>query len=405
MDRRQPELSPGAARARQAAMLMLALLVALVGIIGALLLFPPRAGAPGGIAGDASPSGRSSPSPFASTGGSGTPATRSPSQATPQTPSESERPTQAPLTAGPTIGATPNAPSPTWGRIGRIDTDMSIMSVVGFAGGYVAVGDRGLEGGAFAFSANGRHWQTGPLSETVQDCAGNPTNDAYVTGAATDGRRVLVLGKRLQFTPETCGDPELGIGAGAITWLSNDGQTWTRSSDFAHVHAIASHAWAIPGGGWELSASSWDRPTAIWQSPDGLAWHESASVPEQIGSSGRGSADVAGTRLLNVLPDDGPLQLVTSSDGINWSPLPAQPAVAGQAEVTAILAPAGSGRPWIVVTATDPMGSSIWASADLGAWTRHAFPGQRVVTNIMPTTDGYLASAERFDLHELVCDG
>jgi hypothetical protein len=328
-----------------------------------------------------------------------------PPSAAPETPSGTP-PGTPPVAPSPTISATPDAPSPTWNRVGRIGNgEISIMSVVGFAGGFVAVGDRGLEGGTFAFSADGREWQVGSLSETIQDCAGNPTNDAFVSGAASDGQRILVLGKRLGYTTEICSDPDQGVGAGAITWQSTDGQTWTRSSDFAHVHAIASHAWPIPGGGWEVSVSSWDRPSAIWQSADGLSWHETASFPEQVGSSIHGTADAAGMRLLEVQPDEEPLRLVTSSDGVNWSALNAQPAVSKFSYVKGMLSPAGAGMPWIIVSAEDLVGSAIWTSADLGAWTKHAFPGRRIVTNIVAISDGYLATAERFGFYEIACDG
>jgi hypothetical protein len=322
------------------------------------------------------------------------------------TPGLTAAPQTQPATPTGTIGATPGAAAPTLSRIGRVgDDDLSITSVVGFAGGFVAVGDRGVEGATFAFSVDGREWQVGSLAETIEDCGGDPTNDAYVSGATTDGQRVLVLGKRLEYTAEICNDPESGVGAGAITWLSSDGTTWSRSSDFAHVHAIASHAWPIPAGGWEVSVDSWDRPSSIWQSADGLSWNEVASFPEQVGSSIRGTADGAGTRLLEVQPDEEPLRFVTSTDGVDWTALRAQPAVSEFSFVTGVLSPAGAGMPWVVVTADEVVGSSIWTSTDLGAWAQHDFPGRRIVTNIVAISDGYLATADRADRYFIQCDG
>lgn len=308
-----------------------------------------------------------------------------------------------PATTPPTVPPHPDT-APTWTHIGESGDDAFIVGVAGFSAGYV-VAYEDLDGAAFAFSPNGRDWEVGQLGEPTASCDGSPTPDSFGTGVATDGQAVLILGGTLEFTAENCGNPDLGFGGGVVTWLSTDGLTWTRSEPFAHRHAIARHAWPIPGGGWEVVTSSFDAPTTIWQSADGSAWEEVASFPEQVGYSSRGAADAAGTRLLEVQADEEPLRLMSSTDGVNWTALPAQPALSEFAFVTDILPSTGAARPWIVVTADDLVGSSIYASASLGSWARHDFPGQRIVTSILASAGGYLATAERVDRYFGECDG
>jgi hypothetical protein len=290
---------------------------------------------------------------------------------------------------------------PGWRQIGAFTLDAFIVGVVGIATGYVvALEDR--NGAAIWFSADGHEWRAGSLAQQVPGCSGALTPDSYGSGASGDGQRAAVFGGLLAFTPQNCASPDLGFSGGGVVWLTSDGATWVRSSPFAQRESIIDDVWPMPGGGWEASVSSFERPTAVWQSTDGLSWNQVATFAGQVGESSRADVAADGTRLLAGRLPTGETALFSSSDGVAWDPLPAQPTFGDDESVIEVIAPA-TGGDWLVVT-IDPAGSGLWVSADLGAWQRRAFTGDRIVTNIIGRGAGYIASAERADLYFQACD-
>jgi hypothetical protein len=317
------------------------------------------------------------------------------------TPSATPTVTPPPATASPMASPAPQVGGPGWTEIGRAgNRSTEITGVVGFSGGYVVSGDDSTHGASYWFSADGQEWQRGVLAEKVDDCAGEPTWDAYTSGAASDGTRLIILGKQLLYDPVACANSELG--GGVIAWTSVDGRNWTRSEPFAHTHAIFSRAWSVPGGGWEGLVDSWDQPTSVWRSEDGVRWVQATSFPAMQGYAGAAAVGRDGRRLLASERDEQPV-LLSSTDGSSWGPLSSGPDFGRHAWVNGIVPPDEGGR-WLVVT-EEAERSVIHHSADLSSWTKQPFPAARVISHIRSTSAGYLASAERADRYFSECDG
>lgn len=276
--------------------------------------------------------------------------------------------------------------------------------MLGFAGGYLAVGTHSQRGAVYWFSDDGREWQRGVLAETTADCSGEPTYDAYVSGAASDGHGLIVTGKQFVFNSETCGDPDAGVGGGLLSWTSIDGRNWTRSESFGHRHAIMSRPWTTPDGGFEGLADSWDMPTALWQSADGIEWTQAASFPEMHGWSGAAAISAKGVRLLASRTADDRHVLLSSTNGRDWTALASAPDIPAYAEIISLLHVRHNDE-WVVITVGEPTGSVIYSSSDLSSWSRTPFPQPRFIRSIAVGPTGYVVSAERQDRYDIACDG
>jgi hypothetical protein len=199
----------------------------------------------------------------------------------------------------------------------------------------------------------------------------------------------MVLGKTFASDAQNCAGDD-GVGGGVVTWLTTDGETWLQSEQFGHEHALADDAWRVPDG-WEVLTASWDAPSRVWHSVDGRTWEQRAALEQTY----TGDADATGVRLV-----ERGARLHTSTDGVAWHQLGRQPNNAGY--LTEIVAPV-SGSEWILAYETDT-GSAIWTSPDLRGWRERSFPERRVITHLVATSAGFVASAEREDRYHVVCD-
>lgn len=306
------------------------------------------------VAGCATP-GASSPPPSS-------PATRTPAATVSPSGSPAPKPatTQPPLDpAGATwirLGSAPSAGAP---------AGSSILSIVGFAGGYAATGSLEGRGPAAWFSPDGVTWTAAPLGSLVVNCpdwgpegdetAGRLVPDADQRAIATDGTEVVIVGEVGDYAGQPCGRLR------PVAWHSADGRTWQRSDPFpaeaGDLRAIA--VWAVQGG-WQAASE-----TALWASPDGLAW-------ERIGDRPTGAEVIAGapdgTVLATTLdPDSGRRDLLVSSDGRAWTSADAPDGFCGG--ITQIVPPALMGRDdWVFVGDL-----RLCTSPDLARWFATSF--------------------------------
>jgi hypothetical protein len=332
----------------------------------------------------------------------------------PATPAPSPSPAAAPTPSStpssvPTPAATPVAISDlAWERVTTIEGVALGGDMVGFAGGYVVLGESGV-----LWSADGEAWTAIPIPSRV-------------VSIATDGRTVLLVGSEErdcagECPPETtgCGGPTCK--ATPIAWRSTDGLRWERSKawpvapvDTDAYMALDSTAWAVPTGGWDVVLSYVTGDTGhligVFHSNDGISWAAlpgapPASIPGSAENSswGPGAADAAGRRVLAgwaLAGDPVIAALYTSADGESWIWLEGFPEPGLM--VSDVVAPTARDRPlWLVAGtgAIDPEDNSgkptAWVSPDLVEWSGQSLAmgdaANGTLGALAPTGFGYVA--------------
>jgi hypothetical protein len=201
---------------------------------------------------------------------------------------------------------------------------------------------------------------------------------------ATDGKEVLVVGG---YFHEPCPTPPRGDeGApgeicdySPITWISDDGATWTAGyPDSVTGEFVA--AWPAASGGWDAASSTWYGDCLggqdLWHSDDGLAWAQltpSPPAPWEGYDPGVpvGIASASGRSLLAASERGGDgTTLSTREDGGSWTVLEDFP---GQGVlVWAGVPPVGGMTRWVLGGGQGPLeGPTVpvaWSSEDLVSW-------------------------------------
>jgi hypothetical protein len=368
------------------------------------------------------------------------PSPSSPSLPSAAVPSPTTAPTQSgPATTTPAPTALPASPSPStaaaiaWHKLAVLPTDASgVTGLVGFRGGYVAVA---RDGGVWS-SSNGSAWTMRRLPmPTVPTASGGMGIE--LQGAASDGRRVVIVGGYPHGPCRAVGEGETGGGPACpyrpISWVSTDGRSWTSNDPGASPQAPAGYTqgaeftavWAVPTGGWDAAVSWWQGEALhgrdLMHSADGLHWTPLQPPPGAVIAnsdpfpwSHAGAADASGTRLVwqnwmdfsGVVSGDGRMvaSVSTSPDGMHWTAATTFPG--DGAEVDAGLAGTGSPAHWLLAGKTrvpdGPDAAPVaWQSPDGQTWTSTQLPenaGSSVTPwSLVATPTGYVAVGATWD--------
>ena len=136
-------------------------------------------------------------------------------------------------------------------------------ALVGFDGGYVALGSLpitgppGSEPAAF-FSADGVSWAETPLATMVPNCpdwgpaGAEDVPDAEHRSIATNGSEVVIVGEEAPHDAAGCANVAASVRP--VAWYSPDGRTWQRSAPFVvgGLNSRATAVWAVPRG-WQAA--------------------------------------------------------------------------------------------------------------------------------------------------------
>jgi hypothetical protein len=195
-------------------------------------------------------------------------------------------------------------------------------------------------------------------------------------------------------------------------WTSSDGAAWS-------IHPMATTAFTFPvalasgADGTVLAVGRSGKAPVAWTSVDGVAWDRHA-VPVQGGNgvAERMTAVVAGERGYLAGGSVGPelldrgARFWTSADGIDWQPVPDDPAAFANAEVRAITT-FGDGfvAVGVVGTAQEQSGAVAWTSPDGVTWTRvddPSFADGLAVAVVAAPSGGLVAVGSDLDRREAV---
>lgn len=229
--------------------------------------------------------------------------------------------------------------------------------LVGFAGGYVALGEVDRGGPVAWFSENGRSgsWSATPLARLQLNCPGRGPDgpeffwDAVTRAIATNGREVIVVGAA-----------STRCGSRPAAWHSRDGRSWERSMAFGEgADATATAAWSTPAG-WQTMTD-----TGIWESADGLAWRQIATL--SMGTDVVAAAADGTVLAIRQQTDLGTIGPVVSHDGITWTPVVVPEPCAS---ATRIIPPSSPGLDaWVLIGDL-----ALCTSVDLTTWTKTSMP-------------------------------
>jgi hypothetical protein len=196
------------------------------------------------------------------------------------------------------------------------------------------------------------------------------------------------------------------------SWTSPDGSDWTihpmGATDFTFPVAIA----ARDDGPVIAVGRSGSEPVA-WTSDDGIAWiRHSVPTPEDSDVPERMTAVVATDRGFLAGGSAGPelfdrhARFWISEDGVEWQPVPDDPAAFANAEVRSVAgSPDGYVAVGVVGTAQEPTGAVAWTSADGTTWRRvddSALDGGIAVSVIAAPFGGFVAVGSDLDRRNAV---
>jgi hypothetical protein len=339
-----------------------------------------------------------------------------------------EAPSVAPQATA-SIGPSPSPIAVTWAQIGSFPMDaVYVRDAVGFGGGYAAV----MSGWSTVWvSSDGSAWTNTALPFTAKKNAYGEKMGMSVSGIASDGRRLVVVGGYLREPCTKPGAPETGGEENCIlapiSWTSTDGITWQRgypgpmpTAPEAYPHGgQLETVWPVPSGGWDASlaystGAAGAYRGALMHSDDGLTWTPLAALPELSSSHAVGPWPITGvaagdgTRIVwqvgDEYEDGNPVgfltALVTSPDGSSWETVAGFPTQGAQ--VFAGLAPSASDGRWMLVGAGGLLEGSqighaaVWSGAPNGQWTETRLPEPQEADGssaggVIRTADGLLA--------------
>ncbi len=301
----------------------------------------------------------------------------------------------------------------TWRQIGTATGG----DLVGFAGGYVALGGKtGVE-----FSSDGASWTPEALPFHSSKDHGI-TLGAGPSAVATDGHLVVLAGgyDHGPCTPMpglTGGGPECP--SSPISWTSTDGKTWHSSYPWHGPGAPKGYSqgnefttvWAVPTGGWDAAeaypAGEDDVAGRIYHSSDGSAWTPLPTSPPAALKGYQAAeiwhlalADPSGVRLVGSYwyaagGGSDARQFSSSPDGSRWTlvksfagnEVSAETGVAPDPKLAAL---------WILGGSDTSSAPTVWTSPDLATWTAIPLPMAAPATggsisSIAATSDGYVA--------------
>jgi hypothetical protein len=335
------------------------------------------------------------------------------------------RPTTSPTAAAPSVGATISAtpsasiplstvysssrraeiPDPTPHVFGG----ESVSGVVAFKGGYLAVG--GINGGCCTGgystdtravvwrSSDGAHWVLEP--NRPEFALGR------MTGVATDGERIIVIGYRNLESATSPGDAEKH---GAL-WISTDGLNWTLiGGDLNAIEQPIYSDIAFTSEGFlATTAALPGQEDAILASRDGMQWIAVADLQtlgtgtiESITPTLSGAVAVgwtSGGRGVDGTPRPDLAAVWPSGDGQSWGRITGS-SVLGNGHIQSV---AAMGEVVIAVGIDlTPGRLVIWRSTDAIHWQRTQMPGIAVDWSEPPTV---VASERGFVILGLVTSG
>jgi len=279
-------------------------------------------------------------------------------------------------------------PSPTDLSWGRVPHDDGIFGGEGAQAMFlVETGGPGLvamSGGTVWTSPDGYAWTRLPFDEAA---FGDPGD--FVRAFATGGPGLVAVGRH-DTDPMTLPHP--------VVWVSNDGLDWTRLDDTADfvapggrdILAVATDGQTLVAVGVDCAGEDWDTAdcdAAVWTSPDGYTW---ARVPHDENVFGgphdqdmfavtAGGPGFVAVGLDHVWGDDAAAMAVwVSPDGHDWTRVPHDDAVFGDASLLTAAQDVVTGGPGLVAVGheTAALGGLgkhegvVWASADGFTWTR-----------------------------------
>jgi hypothetical protein len=197
-----------------------------------------------------------------------------------------------------------------------------------------------------SISADGITWETIRLATMGLPCgatSGPTYPDADLSAGASNGHLAILVGAEQMRDQVACANGLSGIRA--LVWVSSDGRTWQRSTEFTDLGRLNSRASQIwpTAAGWQALV---DEPvaglTSPWQSTDGLAWHET-TLPD-------------GQTWAQLNEEDG---FLAFDDELRWRVV-GYPEACDRGHVTP---PTASAEPWILFR-----GDTTCASRDLIEW-------------------------------------
>jgi hypothetical protein len=282
------------------------------------------------------------------------------------------------------------------------DGSQEMNGIVGWEGGFVAVGSDGDDLGRNAavwVSDEGLEWSR-VVDPDGLDAEGWQTMNAVITG----GPGLVAVGTSA---------PGLHKDDAAV-WTSIDGLRWNRVADDSGVftgagdHHMSDVVVGGPGFVAVGSAGSVDTGVAaVWTSQDGVVWSRVAHDDEVFGGEGwQFMASVTlGDRGFVAVGGDGSggdldAAVWTSPDGAVWSRvIDTDGALAGSGD-QAMTSIARGGPGFVAVGKEKPGGdfdSIVWTSPDGASWTRidtgnvFSGPGDQVVVRIAEVSGGLMA--------------
>jgi hypothetical protein len=303
-----------------------------------------------------------------------------------------------------------------WRQIGTA----SGGDLVGFAGGYVALGGKtGVE-----FSPDGASWTPETLPFHVSKDHGI-TLGAGPASLATDGHTVVLVGSydHGPCTPTpglTGGGPECP--SSPISWTSTDGKSWHSSYPWHGLGAPKGFhqgndfttVWAVPTGGFDAAeayvANEDEVAGHIFHSSDGSTW---TPLPTSPPAALKGYQDAEDWAIALAAPSGvrvvasywyaagggSDARLFSSTpDGSHWMQVDS---FAGKdVSVFTGVAPDPSLAPlWMLAGSDTSSLPTVWTSPDLASWTAIALPLAAPATGgsisaLAATKDGYVAVGE-----------
>jgi hypothetical protein len=243
--------------------------------------------------------------------------------------------------------------------------------------GLVAVGyESGTDDDAAVWtSPDGLSWTRVPHDEAV---FGGPGSEEMF-GVTAGGPGLVAVGWGVVDGDE-----------GAAVWVSTDGYTWERIIDNAvfggpggqAMYAVVAGGPGLVAVGYDFLEGEWD--AAVWTSTDGLNWSEVPAAGAVFGGPNiqeMRSVALGGPGLVAVGNDYAEVAVNgavwTSADGLTWTRVPHDAAVfggAGNQEMRGVAA----GTPGLAAVGRDDTGeagdAAVWASADGLTWWRVTDP-------------------------------